>query len=75
MKQHDQNTIGDFDHSEGDQLLIRKRHIDSVEVSYLGNLGANGEAQFWLESEMGLTGIQAKAGTTVDDIMGAIKAM
>ena len=70
---HGQNVIADFDHEEGDQLLIRKRHIDSVEVSFVGNLGANGEAQFWLESKMGLTGIQAKAGTTVEDIMGAIK--
>ena len=75
MKKHEQNVIGDFDHAEGDQLLIRKRHIDSVEVSFVGNLGANGEAQFWLESEMGLTGIQTKAGTTTDDIMGAIAAI
>ena len=72
---HGQNVIADFDHEEGDQLLIRKRHIDSVEVSFLGNLGANGESQFMLESEMGQTGIQTKVGTTVDDIMGAIKAM
>ena len=75
MKKHEQNVIGDFNHEEGDQLLIRKRHIDSVEVSFVGNLGVNGEAQFWLESEMGLTGIQTKVGTTVDDIMGAIKAI
>ena len=75
MKRHEQNVIGDFDHSEGDQLLIRKRHLDSVEVSFVGNVGANGEAQFWLESSMGLTGIQAKAGTTVDDIMDSIKAI
>ena len=75
MKKHEQNVIGDFNHEEGDQLLIRKRHIDSVEVSFLGNLGANGEAQFMLESEMGQTGIQTKVGTTVDDIMGAIKAI
>ena len=75
MKQHDQNVIGDFNHEEGDQLLIRRRHIDSVEVSFVGNTGANGEPQFWLESDMGLTGIQAKAGTTAADIMGAIKAM
>ena len=44
-------------------------------MSFVGNLGANGEAQFWLESEMGLTGIQTKVGTTVDDIMGAIAAI
>ena len=75
MKKHEQNVIVDFDHEEGDQLLIRKRHIDSVEVSFLGNLGANEESQFMLESEMGQTGIQTKVGTTVDDIMGAIKAM
>ena len=75
MKKHEQNVIGDFNHEEGDKLLIRKRHIDSVEVSFLGNLGANGEAQFMLESEMGQTGIQTKVGTTVEDIMGAIKAM
>ena len=74
MKQHDQNVIADFDHSEGDHLLIRKRHIDSVEVSFAGT-GTNGEAQFWLQSEMGLTGIQTTAGTTADDIMSAITAM
>ena len=72
MRRHDQNVIGDFNHDEGDQLLIRKRHIDSVEVSFAGR-GENGESQFWLESKMGLTGIQTKAGTTVEDIMGAIK--
>ena len=75
MKRHEQNVIADFDHSEGDQLLIRKRHIDSVDVSFVGNLGANGEAHFWLESSMGLTGIQAKAGTTVENIMESIKAI
>ena len=74
MKQHDQNVIADFDHSEGDQLLIRKHHIDSVEVSFAGT-GANGEAQFWLQSQMGLTGIQTTSGTTADDIMGAITAI
>ena len=65
--------IGDCDRAEGEQLLIRKRHIDSVEIGFVGNLGANGEAQFWLESE-GLTGIQTKVGTT-GDIMGAIAAI
>ena len=74
MKQHDQNIIGDFDHTEGDQLLIRKRNIDSVEVSHAGT-GSNGESQFWLKSDMGLTGIQTNAGTTAEDIIGAIKAI
>ena len=68
-------VIADFDHSEGDQLLIRKEHIDSVVVQFAGNLGAHGEAHFWLQSERGLTGIQTTAGTTVDDILGAIAAM
>ena len=75
MKKHDQNVIADFDHSEGDQLLIRKEHIDSVEVQFAGNLGSNGEAHFWLQSERGLTGIQTTAGTTVENILGAIAAM
>ena len=73
LLKHDQNIIADFDHEEGDQLLIQKRLIKSVEVTSLGNVGANGEAQFWLASKMGLTGIQTKVGTTIDDIMGAIK--
>ena len=49
--------------------------IDSVELIFVGNLGANGEAQFRLKSEMGLTEIQMKAGTTTDDTMGAIAAI
>ena len=73
LLKHDQNIIADFDHEEGDQLLIQKRLIKSVEVTSLGNVGAKGEAQFWLASKMGLTGIQTKVGTTIDDIMGAIK--
>ena len=48
MKRHEQNVIGDFDHAEGDQLLIHERHMDSVQKSFVGNLGANGEARFWL---------------------------
>ena len=75
MKRHEQNVIGDFDHAEGDQLLIHERHMDSVQISFIGNLGANGEARFWLQSELGLTGIQTKTGTTTNDIMGAITAI
>ena len=76
LLKHGQNIIADFDHEEGDQLLVQKRHIKSVEVTFLGNHGANGEeqfSQFWFASKMGLTGIQTKVGTTIDDIMGAIK--
>ena len=72
MKQHNQNIIGDFDPREGDQLLIRQRHFESIEISLAGR-GTNGEAQFWLQSKVGLTGIQAQKTTTTDDIMGAIK--
>ncbi len=42
MKKHGQNVIADFDHSEGDQLLMLKQHIDSVEVS-LSGAGPNAE--------------------------------
>ena len=74
MKRHDQNIIGDFDPKEGDQLLIRQKHFNSVEISLAGR-GTNGEAQFWLQSKQGLTGIQAQTNTTTDDIMGAIKLL
>ena len=72
MKRHEQNIIGDFNSTEGDQLLIRRRHSNSVDVSFTGR-GSNDEAQFWLKSSQGLTGIQAQSETTTEDIMAAIK--
>ena len=74
MKRHEQNIIGDFNPIEGDELLIRRRHFNSVDVSFSGR-GTNDEAQFWLESSQGLTGIQAQSDTTTEDIMGAIKVV
>jgi Ca2+-binding RTX toxin-like protein len=77
QKRHDQNMIEDFNHLEGDTLLIREKHIDGINLNYLGLASENDTLfnMYTLETKMGSTLIQSTAGTTADDIMGAITAM
>ncbi len=64
------NHIMDFDPSEGDRLLIRRKHMSTVEV-ILKKRDPLGPI-FDLEGKMGITTLDSDAGTTVDDIIDSI---
>ena len=64
------NLIVDFDPSEGDRLLIRRRHMSTVNVT--SSMSATFGPQFKLQGKMGITTLDSDAGTTIDDIMDSI---
>ena len=78
QKQHEWNSIADFNHLEGDTILIREEHIDSIQLQFEEmHFGA---AVFTLSTDMGVTNIHSIVGDTSDinimayDIMSAITA-
>jgi Ca2+-binding RTX toxin-like protein len=72
MKKH-KNIINDFDPSHGDQLLIRRKHIDSVEISVLPDHSEG--ASFELKSKIGTCIIYAMLEASTEDIFNSIKVM
>lgn len=72
MKKYE-NTIDDFDPSQGDQLLIRSKHMNSVEITVLPDHSEG--TSFELKSKKGTCIIYAVLEASIDDIFNSIEVM
>ena len=72
MKKHE-NTIDDFDPSQGDKLLIRSKHIDSIEITVMPDHSEG--SSFELKSKIGTCIINATLEASSADIFNSITVM
>ena len=72
MKKHE-NTIDDFDPSQGDKLLIRSKHVDSIEITVMPDHSEG--SSFELKSKIGTCIINATLEASSADIFNSITVM